>query len=101
MMNKNPIDWCSKKKSTIETATCSSEHSLDRTCVEHILDLQLTLRYLGVPILKLSYMFVENDSVVNSSMTSQGKIHKRYVALSFHRVRESIVDKIILPVHQC
>ena len=40
-------------------------------------------------------MFEDNDSVVNISMTPQGKIHKRHVALSFHRVREAIAAKII------
>ena len=36
-----------------------------------------------------------NDSAVNSSMTPHGNVHKRHVALSFHRVRESIAAKII------
>ena len=40
-------------------------------------------------------MFGENDSVINSTMTPSGKIHKRHVALSFHRVREAIAAKII------
>ena len=40
-------------------------------------------------------MFGDNDSVVNSSMTPFGKIHKMHVALSFHRVREAIAAKII------
>ena len=40
-------------------------------------------------------MFGDNDSVFNSSMNPQGNIHKRNVALSFHRVREAIAAKII------
>ena len=36
-----------------------------------------------------------NDRVVNISMNTQGKMHKRYVALSFHRIREVIAAKII------
>ena len=95
MLNKTPIDWHSQKKSTVETVTHVSEHSLARPCVEQILDLRIAFQYLGVPIHKLSYVFGDNDSVVNSSMTLQGKIHKRHVALSFHRVREAIVAKII------
>ena len=95
MLNKTPVDWYSKKQSTVETATYGSEFSSARTCVEQILDLRITLRYLGVPLRKLSYMFGDNDSVVNSSMTPFGKIHKRHVALSFHRVREAIAAKII------
>ena len=32
-LNKTPIDWCSKKQATVETATYGSEHSAARTCV--------------------------------------------------------------------
>ena len=95
LLNKTPIDWYSKKQSTVETATYGSEYSSARTCVEQILDLRNTLRYLGVPIKTKSFMFGDNRSVVDSSMTPHAKIHKRHVALSFHRVREAIAAKII------
>ena len=94
-LNKTPIDWYSKKQSTVETATYGSEYSSARTCVEQILDLRNTLRYLGVSIKTKSFMFGDNKSVVDSSMTPHAKIHKRHVALSFHRVREAIAAKII------
>ena len=94
-INKTPIDWYSKKQSTVETATYGSEYSSARTCVEQILDLRNTLRYLGAPIKTKSFMFGDNKSVVDSSMTPHAKIHKRHVALSFHRVREAIVAKIV------
>ena len=51
LINKTPIDWHSKKKSTVETSTYGSECSLPRTCVEQILDLRITLMHLGAPIL--------------------------------------------------
>ena len=40
-------------------------------------------------------MFGDNDTVVSGSMTPHAKIHKRHVALSFHRVREAIAAKIV------
>ena len=63
--------------------------------MEQILDLLITLGCLGAPIRKLSYIFGDNDSVFNSSVTPQGNIHKRHVALSFHRVREAIAANIV------
>ena len=42
-VNKTPIDWCSKKQATVETATHGSEFVAARTCVEQILDVRLTL----------------------------------------------------------
>jgi hypothetical protein len=53
-MNKMPIDWYSKKQATIKTATYGSEFVSARTCIDQIVDLHLTLRYLGVPIRDVS-----------------------------------------------
>jgi hypothetical protein len=94
-MNKTPIDWYSKKQATVETATYGSEFVAARTCVEQVIDLRLTLRYLGVPIRDKSYMFGDNKTVVESSVRPHAKLHKRHNALSFHRVREAIAAKII------
>ena len=95
LANKTPIDWFSKKQATIETATYGSEFVAARTCVEQIIDLRNTLRYLGVPIRDKSYMFGDNESVVNSSMQVHAKLHKRHTMLSFHRVREAIASKML------
>ena len=46
VLNKTPIDWCSKKKTTVETAIHGSEHSLARILAEYIIDLRINLRYL-------------------------------------------------------
>ena len=43
------------------------------TCVDHIVDLWLTLHYLGVPIREKSYMFGDNKSVVDSSTKPHSK----------------------------
>jgi len=89
-MNQTPIDWYSKKQGTVETATYGSEFVAARTCVEQVMDLRLTLRYLGVRIRDKSYMFGDNKTVVDSSSTPNAKLHKRHTMLSFHRVREAI-----------
>ena len=90
MVNATPIEWFSKKQATVETATYGSEFVAARSCVEQIIDLRNTLRYLGVPIHKCSYMFGDNESVINSSSVPHAKLHKRHTALSFHRVREAV-----------
>ena len=95
VINKTPLDWYSKKQATVETATYGSEFVSARTCVEQIIDLRNTLRYLGVPIRDKRYMFGDNKSVVDSSMTVHAKLHKRHTMLSFHRVRESIASGMV------
>ena len=92
MMNATPIDWYSKKQATVETATYGSEFVAARICVEQIIDLRNTLRYLGVPICKKSYMFGDNKSVVNSLLIPHAKLHKRHTALSFHCVHEAVAS---------
>jgi hypothetical protein len=95
MINKMPLDWYSKKQATVETATYGSEFVAARICVEQVIDLRNTLRYLGVPIRSKSYMFGDNKSVVDSSMQVYAKLHKRHNMLSFHRVREAIASGMI------
>ena len=99
LINGTPIDAFSKKQPTVETATYGSEFVAARTCVEQIMDLRYTLRYLGVPIQGRSYMFGDNESVVNSSSRPDAKLHKRHVALSFHRVREAIASDMLSFLH--
>jgi hypothetical protein len=95
LINKTPIDWYSKKQSTVETATYGSEFVAAKTCVEQIVDLRLLLRYLGTPICDHSYMFGDNNSVVGSATTPDAKLTKRHVMLSFHKVREAIASKMV------
>jgi hypothetical protein len=89
-LNGTPIDWYSKKMATVETATYGAEFVSARTCIEQLVDLRNTLRYLGVPLREKSYIFGDNESVVNSSIQPHAKLHKRHNALSFHRVREAM-----------
>jgi hypothetical protein len=91
LVNKTPIDWYSM----VETATYGSEFIAAQVCVEQILVLRTTLRYLGVPIRDKSYTFGDNKSVVDSSMQLHAKLHKRHTMLSFHRVREAIASGIV------
>ena len=85
-VNQTPCDWFSKKQATVETATYGSEFVAARTCVEQIIDIRNTLRYMGIPVEDRCYMFGDNESVVNSATTPHGKLHKRHIMLSYHRV---------------
>lgn len=99
LLNATPVDWYSKKQATVETATYGSEFVAARTCVEQIMDLRNTLRYLGVRIRGKSYMFGDIKTVVDSSTKIHAKLHKRHTALSFHRVREAIASGVCMFFH--
>ena len=94
-LNSCPIDWYSKKQSTVETATYGSEFVAARVATEHIMDLRYTLRMLGAPLDGPAYMFGDNMSVVTSSTVPTSTLKKRHNALSYHRIREAIAMKII------
>jgi hypothetical protein len=79
----------------VETATYGSEFVAARTCVDQIIDLRHTLRYLGVPVIQMSQMFGDNKTVVDSATKIHAKLHKRHTALSFHRVCEAIAAGFI------
>ena len=94
--NKTPGDLYSKRKATVENATYGSEFVAAKTATEQIVDIRQTLRYLGVPIKSKVYMFGDNKSVVTSSMVPHSLQSKRHNLLSYHRVKEAIVDKILV-----
>lgn len=82
ILNQTLVGWHSKKQSMVETATYSSEFVAARTCVEQIIYIRNTLRYLGVPVRQQSYMFGNNKSIVTSSTIPYTKQHKRHMTLS-------------------
>jgi hypothetical protein len=93
--NQALIDWYSKRQSTVESATFGSEFTAARIAVDQILDMRMTLRYLGVPVSTKSYMFGDNQAVVKSSTIPHSSLNKRHNALAYHRVREMMAAKIL------
>ena len=67
MLNATPVHWYCKRQLTVETASFSSEFVSARTAVDQIIDLQITLMYLGIPITPKSYMFGDNKAVVTNA----------------------------------
>jgi hypothetical protein len=98
-LNQTPMDWYSKKQATVETATFGSEFITARTTINQIVDLQMTLRYLGIPIREKSYVFGDNKTVIDAWLTPHAKLHKRHNALSSHHVREAVASKYVTIFH--
>ncbi len=94
-VNQTPIDWWTKKQSTVECAVHSSKFSAARTDIQQISGLRQTLRYLGVPIRDTSCLFGDNESVVTSGTVPHSQLKKRHTALAFHYTREAIAAKMV------
>lgn len=99
MFNKTPIDWYSKLQATVESATFGSEYIAARICTEQVIDLRLTLRYLGVPIKGSTMVFGDNETVINTASTPHAKLQKRHNALSYHKTRSSHAARILRMNH--
>ena len=95
LLNGTPIDWYSKRQSTVETATYGSEFVAARTAVDQITELRHSLCYLGVPIRDRSYLFGDNRSVVVNATMPHSILSKRHHLLSYHRVREAIAAQYV------
>src|SRR5690348_17406994 len=81
LVNGTPVDWYSKRQSTVQSATYGSAFVAASIATDQIVDLQLTLGYLGIPVIR-SVMFGDNQSVVTSATIPQSKLNKHHVALS-------------------
>ena len=95
LLNDTPIDWFSKKQGTVEAATYGSEYMAARLAIHQILDLRITLRYMGVPIDGKAWLFGDNESVIKSSIIPPLMLHKCHNALSYHTVRAAIAAGIV------
>jgi hypothetical protein len=98
-LNQTPMDWYSKKQATVETATFGSEFIAARTTINQFVDLRTTLHYLSIPIQENSYVFRDNKTIIDASLTPHAKLHKRHNALSFHCVREAVTSKNVTIFH--
>ena len=94
-VNKTPVDWYSKKQTTVETASYGSKFVTAKAATEQIMDIRQTLRYLGAPICSKSFMFGDKRSVVSSVTLLHSTLTKHHNILAFHRVREAIAAKLM------
>ena len=92
LLNQTPIDWYSKKQSTVETATFGSENVAARTAIEQMRTIKFTLLYLGVPVVDRSILVGDNKSVVDCATQPHSRLSKRHLMLSYHYVREAIAS---------
>jgi hypothetical protein len=79
-LNSTLSDWYCRKQATVETATYGSEFVAARIAADQIIDLRLTLRYLGVPLEQKTLLFGDNNSVIISSTLPHSSLKKRHNA---------------------
>ena len=98
-VNNTPIKWFCKRQKTVETSTYGSELVAARIAVEIILEVRFTLRMMGIPVEKTSWLLGDNMSVLLNTTIPSSMLKKKHLGVSYHRVREAIAARIILFSH--
>ena len=94
-VNRAPILWYSKKQTTVETSTFSSELIALKTCMEHIISLRYKLRMFGVCIDGPATVFCDNKTCVDCSSKFEATLNKKHSSLAYHAVRHAVAAGII------
>ena len=94
-VNRAPIIWYSKKQSTVESSTFSSEFIAMKTCMEHIVSLRFKLRMFGIPIDGPADVLCDNLSVVKNSSKIESTLNKKHSQIAYHAVRWSVAANVL------
>ena len=94
-VNMAPISWFSKKQNTVESSTFGSEFIALRITIEKVKSLRYKLRMMGLKLDGPANIFVDNESVVNSSMRPESVLKKKHVSIAYHLARESFAASIV------
>ena len=95
-VNRAPILWFSKRQSTVEASTFSSEFIALRSCIEAVVHLRFKLRMFGIPILddEPTRIFCDNETVVKNSSMIESTLNKKHNSLTYHYTRWNVAAGI-------
>ena len=94
-LNRAPIIWFSKRQSTVEASTFSSEFIAMRVCIEHITALRFKLRMFGVPVESPTSVLCDNLSVVRNSSLLSSTLNKKHSSIAYHSTRWHVAAGVI------
>jgi len=80
-INRAPVLWYSKRQTTVESSTFSSEFIAMRTMMEAVRGLRFKLRMFGVPLDGPIWILCDNEKVVHNSSSLESRLDKNIVQL--------------------
>ena len=98
--NMSPISWYSKRQTTVETSTFSSEIIALRIATEQVEGLRYKLRMFGVPLSGPARMFCDNESVVTVTSNVEARLKKKHASVSYGKIKSSLAASIILVYYE-
>ena len=97
--NSAPIQWYSKRQTTVESSTFGAEFVALHVATEMIISLRYKLCMFGIPVPEHANVFCDNESVYKNVSFVESTLKKKHNSICFHRVRECVAVGIIL-VHK-
>ena len=94
-VQRAPVIWYSKRQSTVESSTFSSEFIAMKVCMEHIVALRFKLRMLGVNMNGPAKILSDNKSMVNNSSKVESCLNKKHSSIAYHAVRWAAAAGVI------
>jgi hypothetical protein len=99
MVQETMVGHFSRRQSTVETATYSSELIAGPAALDELMAIHFELRMLRAPLDGPIWMFGDNKSMIESSAQPSGRLTKRHLILSWHRLREKAAMGIVYYLH--
>ena len=84
LLNLSPIYWSSKKKGSCETSTYVSKMVAMKQACEFVRGLRYKLRMMSIPVDEPSFMFGDNQSVLDKTANPGSTIKKKSQSIFFH-----------------
>eukprot|EP00970_Alexandrium_tamarense_P013695 scaffold3611_cov105-Alexandrium_tamarense.AAC.3 len=85
-----PIQWLSKKQSTVETSVFGAEFVAMKHGIETVRGIRYKLRMMGIKVDNPTYVYGDNMSVVTNSSKPESQLKKKCNSICYHAVRESV-----------
>ena len=98
--NMCPISWYSKRQTTVETSTFSSEIIALRIATEQVEALRYKLRMFGVPLSGPARVFCDNESVVNVTSNVEARLKKKHASVSYGKIKSALAASVILVYYE-
>ena len=89
-LNSAPIQWLSKKQSTVETSVFGAEFVAMKHGIETVRGIRYKLRMMGIEVDNPTYVYGDNMSVVTNSSKPESQLKKKCNSICYHAVRESV-----------
>jgi hypothetical protein len=89
-INKAPIQWYSKRQTTVESSTFGAEFCAMRAAVDLIEGLRYKLRMFGIPLEGATNVYCDNEAVYKNTVLPESTLKKKHHSIAYHRCREAV-----------